>query len=77
MCLWIYQGERFPLSLELQTLYIDQRTVVFTFLHHHNCRKDIGTLLFGDSQKDQAQNSLLSNAVQTVIKNNMRFTEGT
>ena len=58
-------------------LYIEQRTVLFNFLHHHNFRKDIGTLLFGDSQKDQAQNILLSNAVQTFIKNSRRFTEGT
>jgi hypothetical protein len=34
-------------------------------------------LLFGDSQKDQAQNILQSNAVQTFIKNSRQFTEGT
>jgi hypothetical protein len=59
-------------------LYIEQRTILFNFLHHHhNFRKDIGTLLFGDSQKDQAQNILQSNAVQTFIKNSRQFTEGT
>jgi hypothetical protein len=56
-------------------LYIEQRTILFNFLYHRNFRKDIGTLLFRDSQKDQAQNILLSNAVQTFIKNSMRFTE--
>jgi hypothetical protein len=30
-------------------LYIEQRTVLFNFLHHHNFRRDIKTLLFGDS----------------------------
>jgi hypothetical protein len=44
-------------------LYIEQRTVLFHFLHHHNFRRDIRTLLFGDSQKDLAQNILLSKAV--------------
>jgi hypothetical protein len=58
-------------------LYIEQRTILFNFLQHHKFRKDIGTLLFGDSQKDKAQNILLSNAVQTFIKNSRRFTEGT
>jgi hypothetical protein len=58
-------------------LYIEQRTILFNFLHHHNFRKDIGTLLFGDSQKGQAQNILVSNAIQTFIKNSRRFTEGT
>ena len=37
-------------------LYIEQRTILFNILHHNNFRKDIRTLLFGDSQKDQAQN---------------------
>jgi hypothetical protein len=32
---------------------------------------------FGDSQKDLAQNILLSKAVQPFIKNSKRFTEGT
>jgi hypothetical protein len=41
-------------------LYIEQRTVLFHFLHHHNFRRDIRTLLFGDSQKDLAQNVLCS-----------------
>ena len=58
-------------------LYIKQRTVLFHFLHHQNFRRDIRTLLFGDSQKDLAQNILLSKAVQTFIKNSRRFTEGT
>ena len=76
MCLWIYQEGRFPLSLELPLIYRTNDSSLI-FLHHHNFRKDIGTLLFGDSQKDQAQNILLSNAVQTFIKNSRRFTEGT
>jgi hypothetical protein len=42
-----------------------------------NLRRDIITLLFGDSQKDLAQNMLLSKAVQPFIKNSRRFTEGT
>ena len=58
-------------------LYIEQRTVLFNYLHHHNFRRDIRTLLFGDSQKDQAQNIVLTKAVQTFIKNSWRFTEGT
>ena len=58
-------------------LYIEQRTVLFQFLHHHNFRRDIRTLLFGDFQKDLAQNILLSKAVQTFIKNSGWFTEGT
>ena len=49
--------------------------IIINFLHHHNFRKDIGTLLFGDSQKDQAQNILLSNAVQTLY-NFIRLTGG-
>ena len=76
MCLWIYQEGCFPLSLELPLIYRTNDSSL-NFLHHHNFRKDIGTLLFGDSQKDQAQNILLSNAVQTFIKNSRRFTEGT
>jgi len=63
MYFWIYQGGRFLLSLELPLIY---RTV----LHHHNFRRDIIILLFGDSQKDQAQNIVLAKSVQT-------FTEGT
>ena len=51
MCLWIYQGGRFPLSLELPLIYIEQRTVLVNVLQKHNFRKDIETLLFGDSQK--------------------------
>ena len=43
----------------------EQRTVLVNFLHHHNFRRDIRTLLFGDSQKDQARNILLSKAIQT------------
>ena len=58
-------------------LYSEQRTVVVNFLHHDNFRREIRTLLFGDSQKDQARNILLSKAVQTFIKNSRRFTEGT
>jgi hypothetical protein len=42
-----------------------------------NIRRDIITLLFGDSQKDLAQNIVLSKAVQPFIKNSRRFTEGT
>jgi hypothetical protein len=49
-------------------LYIEQRTVLLIFLHHHNIRRDIRILLFGDSQKDQAKYiTLLSNAGQTFI----------
>ena len=73
-CVCGYIASHFLLNYRL---YIEQWTVLFNFLHHHNFRKDIGTLLFGDSQKDQAQNILLSNAVQTFIKNSRRFTEGT
>ena len=58
-------------------LYIEQRTVLFNFLYHHNFQRDIKTLLFGDSKKNQAQNMLLSKAVQTFIKNSRQFTEGT
>ena len=57
-------------------LYIEQRTILFNYLHHHNFRRDIRTLLFGDSQKDLAQNILLTKAVQTFINNSRRFTEG-
>ena len=58
-------------------LYIEQRTVLLNFLHHHNFRRDVRTLLFGDSQKRQAQNILLSKAVPTFIKKSRRITEGT
>jgi hypothetical protein len=34
-------------------LYIEQSTVLFNFLHHHNFQRDIRTLLFGDSKKNQ------------------------
>ena len=57
-------------------LYIEQRTILFNYLHHHNFRRYIRTLLFGDSQKDQAQTILLTKAVQTFINNSRRFTEG-
>ena len=57
--------------------YIEQRTVLFNLLHHHNCGRDIRTLLFGHPKKIQAQNMLLSKAVQTFIKNSGRFTEET
>ena len=43
----------------------------------NNFRRDIITLLFGDSQKDLVQNILLSKALQPFIKNSRRFTEGT
>ena len=58
-------------------LYIEQRTVLFHFLHHHNVRRDIRALSFGDSQKDLAQHMSLSKAVQPFIKNSRRLTEGT
>jgi hypothetical protein len=48
-------------------LYIEQRTVIFNFFNHHNFWRYIRTLLFGDSQINQAQNMLLSKAVQTFI----------
>ena len=69
-------GSTFPFTLELPPIY---QTGQFSliFFHHHNFRRDIRTLLFGDSQKDQAQHILLSKAVQTFIKNSGRFTEGT
>ena len=57
-------------------LYIEQRTILFNYLHHHNFRRYIRTLLFGDSQKDQTQTILLTKAVQTFINNSRRFTEG-
>jgi hypothetical protein len=72
----MFQGGRFSLSLEL-LLYIEQMTLLFNYLHHHTFQRDIRTLLFGDSQKDQAQNILLTKTVQTFIKNSRRFTEGT
>ena len=65
MCLWIYQGGRFPFSLELSPVYRTEDK----FLYHHNFRRDIKTLLFGDSKKNQAQIILLSKAVQTFITN--------
>jgi hypothetical protein len=45
--------------------------------HNYDVRRDIRTLLFWNSQKDQAQIILLTKAVQTCIKNNGRFTEVT
>ena len=72
----MFQGGRFSLSLEL-LLYIKQMILLFNYLHHHKLQRDIRTLLFGDSQKDQAQNILLTKTVQTFIKNSRRFTEGT
>jgi hypothetical protein len=82
MCLWIYQRGRLPLSFEQPLIYkyIEQRTVVFNFLHHHNFRSDIRILLFGDSRKDQAQfqNILLPKVVyRHSLMNSRRFTEGT
>ena len=55
-------------------LFVEKRTVLFNFLHHHIFRRDIITWLFGESLKDQAQNILLSKTVQTFIRNNRRFT---
>ena len=48
---------------------IEQRTVLLNVLHHYYFRRYIRSLLFGDSQKDQAQNAciLLSKAAQTFI----------
>ena len=46
--------------------YIEQRTVLFNYLHHHNFWNDIRTVLFGDSQKDQAQNILFANTLRTI-----------
>ena len=71
MCLWIYH---FLLNSHL---YIEQRTVLLNFLHHNHFRRDVRTLLFGDSQKGQAQNILLSKAVPTFTKKSRRITEGT
>ena len=45
-------------------LYSEQRTVLVNLLHHHNFRRDIRTLLFGDFQKDQTRNILFPKAVQ-------------
>ena len=42
-----------------------------------NFQRVTRTLLFGDSQEDQAQNIMSANAVQTFIKNSRSFTEGT
>jgi hypothetical protein len=55
-------------------LYIEQRTVLLNFLHHHNFRRNVKTLLFGDSPKSQAQHLLLSKAVPTCIKKSRRIT---
>ena len=55
---------------------VEQRTVLFYFLHHHDFQTEIRTGLFGDSKKNLAQNILLSKAVYTFIKNSRRFTEG-
>jgi len=41
-------ASHFPLNCRL---YIEQRTVLFHFLHHHDFQRDIRTLLFGDSKK--------------------------
>ena len=48
---------------------IEQRIDLLNFLHHYYFRRYIRSLLFGDSQKDQAQNAciLLSKAAQTFI----------
>ena len=46
-------------------LYSEQRTVLDNLLHHHNFRRDIRTVLFGDFQKDQTRNILFPKAVQT------------
>ena len=72
MCLWIYQGERFSLSLELPLIY---RAEDSSFIFYT-------TIIFGEILehyylKDLAQNILLSKVVQTFIKNSRRFTEGT
>ena len=56
-------------------LHIKQREALFNFLHHHNFRRDIRTLLFWDSKKDQAQNILRSKAVD--IQNSRWLNEGT
>ena len=74
---WKYQGGRFPLSLELPLIYRAEDSSLSFVLHHHNFRRDIRTLLFGDSQTDLAKNILLSKAVQTFIRNSRRLTEGT
>jgi hypothetical protein len=50
MSLWIYQGRRFALSLELSLI---QGTVLFNFLHHNNFRRNIRTLLFGNSKENR------------------------
>ena len=58
--------ERTPPTFLLNChLYIEQRTVLLNFLHHHNFPRNVRTLLFGDSPKSQAQNILLSKAVPT------------
>lgn len=76
MCLWIYQGERCPLSHELPLIYrIKEFSLIF--LQHQNFQRDIRSLLLGYSEKDQSQNMLLSVLLHTFIKNSRRFTVGT
>ena len=68
-CVCGFTRGRFPLSLELPLIYrTEDCQVLLNFLHHHNFRRDGRTVLFGDSQKRQAQNIVLSKAVQTFIK---------
>ena len=65
-CVWWFTREdasHFPLNCRL---HIEQKTVLFHYLHHHDFQRDIRTLLFGDSKKKQAQNILLSKAVQYI-----------
>ena len=50
MCLWIYSEDASHLFLNC-LLYVEQGTVPFYLLYHHNIRRYIRTLLFGDSQK--------------------------
>ena len=52
----------------LTAAYILSRGQFSNFSHYHNFRRDIRTLLFGDSQKDLAQNILLSKAVGNSLK---------
>ena len=65
MCLWINQEGCFPLSIEMR-LYSEQRTVLVIFLHQHNFRIDIRTILFVDSQKDLARNICYHYSFRTV-----------
>ena len=51
----------------------NENSSFYFFLRHHAFRRDIKTLLFGDSQKDQSQNMLISKAVQTFIKHSRRI----